>query len=153
MKKEKLISFFAIGLLVCNIILIVYIFQNHRRPPMSEGPRNLIIERLHLNPDQIKKYDALIEVHKKTIRDENDKMMFLKNKFYSCIIDSSSSQIQDSLKREIGQLQINIEITHYNHFKDIGSLCLPQQMDDFNNLIKEIGQLFDRRMGRPGEQR
>ncbi len=149
MKKEKLISIFAIALLICNLVLIAFIYSNHRRPPMEQGPRNLIIEKLHFDSKQIEQYDNLIKSHQSEIRKANVNLLNIKNELYNCIIDSCSEQVKDSLKDEIGKIQIEIEGIHYKHFTEIEALCNEDQKSAYKELITEIGELFNRRMMKP----
>lgn len=145
MSKNKLISIIAICLLISNLALVAFILLPIHRPPHHDGPRELIIERLHFDANQIKEYDKLIENHKASIRSTNDKIGQLKNQLYSGIIQPTSISNSDSLKNEIGKLQIEIEGIQLKHFEDISKLCRAEQKTDFNNLVGELAQLFNGR--------
>ncbi len=148
MNKSKLIGFIAIVLLLSNIALIAFIFLAPPRRPAHEGPRDIIIERLHFDQRQTEDYDKLIEDHRKSIRQKEGEMMQLKNRLYGSLT-SGDTNSNDSLETAIGNIQIEIEKIHYAHFMDIGKLCNAGQKDDFDKLITEIAELFSRPMRRP----
>lgn len=147
MNKNKLISIIAICLLISNLALVAFILLPNHRPPHNGGPRELIIERLHFDSAQIKEYDKLIAIHRDAIKSGNEKMGQLKNQLYLGILQSSSPN--DSLKNEIGKLQVEIEGIQLKHFEDISKLCRAEQKEDFNNLVGELARLFNGRQEGP----
>ena len=147
MNKNKLISIIAICLLISNLALVAFILLQNHRPPHHEGPRELIIERLHFDANQVKEYDKLIANHRASIISKNEKMGQLKNQLYSGILKPSTSS--DSLKSEIGKLQVEIEGIQLKHFEDINKLCRAEQKTCFNNLVGELARLFNERQRGP----
>ncbi|OPG93827.1 hypothetical protein B2I21_34445, partial [Chryseobacterium mucoviscidosis] len=75
--------FIIIGLLISNLLLVVFMLM--RKPPHHSGPRNLIIERLHLDEKQIQQYDVLIQQHRMQIREKEHEMMDAKTQYYSLL--------------------------------------------------------------------
>ncbi|HPI54464.1 MAG TPA: hypothetical protein PLU10_07195 [Chitinophagaceae bacterium] len=141
MNKQRIISLIAILLLVMNVILLVYIQM--RKGPEHNGPRDIIIERLQLDKEQIIKYDTLIAHHRLAIRGAENEIRALKNQLYSQLIsvDKVSPQ-QDSLIAKINVIQARIEYIHFAHFLEIKQCCKPDQLPYYNELTKEIAQLF-----------
>lgn len=146
MSKIKLIGFIAIGLLISNLILLSFLFHNKDKPPLREGPKKIIIERLHFDPKQIADYEKLIGGHRKKINEMDSLIIVTKNQLYAHL-NSNNQLLIDSLQNKLGQFQIEIEKVHYNHFLDIKKLCRENQMDDFNALIKDLSHLFGRQHG------
>jgi protein CpxP len=140
MNKSRLISIIAVGLLISNIALVCFIFFGHRGPA-HEGPRDIIIERLHLDSKQTEEYDRLIFAHRRDMRQKQDEMLGLKQKLYNTLTNGDTIT-NNSLRQEIGNIQIDIENINYNHFRDIEKLCTPDQKIYFNDLIKDIAELF-----------
>lgn len=113
------------------------------RPPHPEGPKGLIIEKLHFDHAQKKAYEKLIHAHRTQIDSLDHEVRFCKNELYSLLkqetIDTSA---QKKLVSKLGELQLHIEQTHFNHFADIKKLCRPNQMDDYDELTAELAALF-----------
>jgi hypothetical protein len=134
----------AIGLLVINMLLIGYVFFTKNKPPRHEGPKKIIAERLHFDAQQINEYNKLIEIHQEKITEKDSQIRLAKNELYGCI-NSNNGTLKDSLENRLGQLQIEIEKIHYNHFLDIKKLCRENQLNDFNALLKDMAQLFSKK--------
>lgn len=148
MSKQKLLSAAVILLLTLNLGMIAFqFFQKgahgpQDKPPLREDePKNIIIERLHLDKKQIAQYENLIKEHQRVIKSLNDSVRFAKNNLYhSLAIENFSAK--DSLIRRLGGLQDKIELTHYNHFASIREICRPEQVEDFNKLTQELAGFF-----------
>ena len=148
MSKIKILTIAVIGLLIIDLGVIGFLLLN--KPPMrehssqippEERTKMLIIERLHFDKEQVAQYEQLIDKHRKTIRELDEQMRKAKNDLYSTLIDGSSSS-KDSLETKLGQIQKQIEETHYNHFADIKKLCKPDQLKYFNDLTADLAKFF-----------
>jgi protein CpxP len=151
MTKIKLLSIAVVGLLLVNAgILAFLVIKKPAEPPMGgpgrpgpggEGPKRIIIERLHFDAEQTAKYEKLITEHRKQINELDREIRTTKNNLYSTL-SSASSLNKDSLETRLGEIQKQIESTHYNHFSDIKKLCKPDQLENFNDLTKELARFF-----------
>lgn len=143
MTKNKLHILLIAGLLLTNILLVVFIMRPKGGPPHKRPmPREIIIERLHFNEAQIQQYETLIQQHRKQITEKERGMMDLKNQLYAQLSDNQPHNNTDSLASAIGSIQHDIELIHHGHFADIKKLCTPEQMNDFNELVSELAQMF-----------
>lgn len=147
MEKTKLLTITVIGLLLLNFFTLGFLFLNgnEHRPP-REGrpePKEIIIEKLHLDANQQKEYDKLIEWHKGEIRKLDGNIREAKNELYSQLNKTVVNvKAKDSLIALINLNQKQVEETHFKHFEDIKKLCHPDQMENFNDLTEELGSLF-----------
>ncbi len=155
MTKTKLLSIAVIGLLLLNIAMVAFLYfsKGTKRPGskgdmqkgglemQKEGPRNLIIERLHFTDAQTVQYDSLISVHKKSIANLDDSIRLAKNELYHSLAENNSGD-RDNLIAKLGLLQRKIELTHYNHFADIRKICKPAQYDDYTSLTNDLAEFF-----------
>ena len=148
MSKIKLLTIAVLLLLLANIGLVTFLVLNkppHMPPPRmgmnEQEPKRIIIEKLHFNENQIAQYEILINVHQATIKELNNSFNQVKNSLYQTLLNEKTI-IKDSLINQLGLLQIKIETTHYNHFKEIKSICLPNQLANFNELSKELSTFF-----------
>ena len=144
MNKNKLQLFLIAGLLLSNIMLVVYLLIIPKHPNPS-SPKEIIIERLNFDKDQTAEYDKLIQQHQQQIRENQRAIMELKNNLYSHLRSNENNAITDSLAKEIGKTQTKIELIHYAHFEDIKKLCREDQMNEYNELINELARLFSPR--------
>jgi len=140
MNKNNLYLIVIAGLLISNILTGYFLLvrENNKKPK----PREIIIERLNFDENQIAQYDKMIQQHQNQIIDKEECMGKLKNELYSSLIYSESRTLTDSLSKEIGKIQEEIELIHYSHFEDIKKLCNKHQLEKFNKLINEIAELF-----------
>lgn len=142
MSKLRIVTALSIGLLIINILLIGFILFKRNGHPRIEGPRNMIIEKLHFDKAQVVKYDTLIQWHRKEIRQIESEIINIKNQLYSHLSKNSLADVKDSLIQEITLRQISIEQIHLKHFEDIKLLCRDKQLDDYQKLTKELASYF-----------
>lgn len=141
MNKHKLIAIVAVGLFVINLMLVGFIFFRNHKPTHSEGPKKVIAERLHFDKAQIQEYEQLIIKHQESIKSKDSLIRQSKIELYTCLI-TNNTILKDSIEIALGQIQKEIEELHYNHFSDLKGLCKEDQMEYFNDLAKDLAQLF-----------
>lgn len=143
MTKSNLIIGLLAILLIGNGILF---FQLKRGSPHRDGgenPRELISSTLHFNEAQNKRYDVLIQQHRKQIRQADDSLRTLKEALYSEFASTDSARC-DSFITAINLVQKNIEYIHWHHFKQIEALCTPEQTVYFAELQQSMARLFSK---------
>lgn len=144
MNKTKLLSVAVIALLVLNFGILGFLFVSKKHEPNGRKmPREIVIERLHFDENQIVEYETIIEEHQKNIRNLDHSIRKTKNELYQLLneekIDSSQ---KDSLYLKLANYQKQIETTHFNHFLEIKKLCKKEQLDDYEYLTGELSRLF-----------
>lgn len=139
--KRKLITRVFIFVLLLTNAFFIWRFLAGPKPPRPGGPKNEIIERLNFDATQIKKYEALIKIHRKQIRTQEFKIRKAKKIYFSHLKDNSK-EIDTVQLVKIQTAQAEIEKAHYLHFYEIKKLCRKDQQDEFTNLIDELGELF-----------
>ena len=134
-----------IGLLIIsNLATMFFMMQKRIHKPFDDGPKKVIIEKLAFDEEQIVAYEKLIDQHIMDIRANDQKIIQLKKELYRLLLKRYSNQETDSLTNEIGHVQQEIERIHFNHFKDIKTICTPEQMPNFDLLIGELDILFNK---------
>ena len=149
MSKIKLLSISVIGLLLINIAIVCFLFfkkpphpPEGMRPPMDQaGPKNIIIERLHFDKEQVVTYEKLIQAHQATVKLMDDSIRHAKHALYQTLSHESFAG-KDSFLNRLSFLQKKIELLHYGHFSDLKKICRPDQLDSFNELTNELARLF-----------
>jgi protein CpxP len=137
MNKTKFLITIIIGLFITNGFLLYVLSKVHLR---KGGPKNYIIEKLHFDDEQIKKYEVYIEHHRKSIKDNEMIMNDLRNSLFEQLKQDTSKV--DSLISLISKQQSIIETINYNHFLEIKRICKPSQQAYFSNLTEDISYLF-----------
>lgn len=141
MTKAKFYGFLCLILLVSNAFLLYYVLRAPQRP---EGPKKQVIEKLHLDEKQVKKYGQLIQKHRSAIRQKEKEILGLKKELYGGLSDEKAGQ-KDSLLASLGEKQMEIEAIHCDHFLEIKALCRADQQQYFRELSRELAHLFDRK--------
>ncbi len=156
MSKLRLLILAVVGLLLINFAVVSWFFfqpsqpqhPDNRMPRGEDGPKKMIIERLHFSPEQVQEYEALIKGHRASIRATEDSIRSAKNNLYQTL-NSNNAEQKDSLITKLSDLHQQIEQIHYNHFTDIRKICKPDQLDDFNRLTEDLARFFNQGKKRP----
>jgi len=154
MSKTKLLSIAVTGLLLLNLgTLGIFFFNKPSRPhhpgegPRGEGPKKIIIERLHFDEAQQKEYEILVNDHKSKMFALNDASRALHDALYNLLIAETSIDDAQANKliAEIADNQKALDELNFDHFRKIKMLCKGSQIDDFNKLVGDLGELFSGR--------
>lgn len=143
MNKTRFLFGALVALVLLNIVSLALLWQRRSPPPRGEGPRKIIIERLHFDPAQTAAYDLLVEKHRADIRRKDREMAVARQAIYGQLQHGDFSN-SDSLFARVGELQMEIERIHLAHFQDIQKLCRAEQLADFEKLVAELERLFQK---------
>ena len=151
MNRTKLLTIAVIGLLLLNLgTMGVMMMQKPPRPPhgempppQGEGPKQMIIDRLHFDASQQKDYELLIVEHHNKTDELHEASKELHDNLYSLLQNAeANATASDSLIVKISDNQKAIENLNFMHFQAIKKLCKGEQVNDFNKLVDELGMLF-----------
>lgn len=150
MSKNKTYSILVIVLLMVNMALLSFLIlkptknDHHKRPQKHRNtPKNIIAKRLHFDDAQIIAYESLVREHRSLIRDKDDKITVIKGQLYQLLASSIYETTSlDSLTQKIATLQKEIEIAHFNHFKEIKTICKETQYSDYKELTGNLTDIF-----------
>lgn len=148
MSKIKLLTIAVITLLAINIGIVGFLLlrkpsmpPSGRRSLKQEGPKKMIIERLHFDKDQVAAYETIIAGHQISVKGLKDSISNTKKNLYQSLKMETFAG-KDSLINLLSVLQKRIESVHYEHFTQIKQLCRPEQMEAFNTLTGELAFYF-----------
>ena len=149
MRREKLLTLSVIALLLLNITLLVFLFLDRKSHPhhsgnpdhRMHGPKHIIIKKLDFDEQQIKKYESIIPEHKNSIDSLLPALELAKKQYYQ-LVAGEEQQNSHFILEKIADLHKKIDSTNFNHFLKIKSICKPEQLDRFNNLSRELSELF-----------
>jgi protein CpxP len=148
MSKPNKYKFIIIALLLANLIFLGFILLKGHKP--HREPKRLIIEKLHFDEGQVKQYEKTIRAHRSQIDSLDKKVKAKKQAMYRNISDTQQTNVWTE---EMAALQMEIERTHLNHFRAIQDICHPNQMNDFDELMKQIDRMFSPPRGREKPRR
>jgi hypothetical protein len=140
MSKTKFLTGAVIILVLLNGATMFTLWKHTAQLP-PDGPRKIIIERLHFDKEQVAAYDKLVEKHRADIRQKDSEMAAARQATYHQLQGDDFSK-KDSLLAQVGRLQTEVEQIHLAHFQDIKKLCRAAQLEDFNQLTADLERLF-----------
>ena len=143
MTKIRILTVSVILLLLLNAGLLFFGFSHGPQPSRHDGPKTIIIEHLHLDQEQVARYDLLIKEHQETIREKELELAQSKAGLYA-LFTANDRSAADSLLTAITAIQAEIETIHFDHFAEIEALCREDQKADFKALSTELLELFKR---------
>jgi hypothetical protein len=154
MNNSKLKSVALVVLVLINLVLLSFILKNNHHAKDTQfkhkhqQPKDFIIQKLNFDDNQISLYEIEIQKHRSEISRLEDQIKSSKQLLYS-LLKTNNSIKSDSLIEDLAALQKKIEITHFDHFLKIKSICKPNQRNDFEELTTELSKLFSKEHPKP----
>ena len=156
MDKFKLLTYSVIGLVILNIGIISFLYlssPNSKRNDLGRKPKDIIIEKLHFDSNQIKKYENIIKVYRNSIDSLNNNNRDIKAELYAQLKQPTvNTNIKDSLIQLTLVNQKRIEEANFKHFQDIKSICTKSQIENYNSLTEELEKLFSNQNRKPRQE-
>nr|WP_298930173.1 Spy/CpxP family protein refolding chaperone [uncultured Allomuricauda sp.] len=138
MKKNLLLGLLLLFLVVMNGILLFMLFGQgpERRPPGPPG--DFIVKELRFDENQMQEFRKLSKAHFKSMRVLDEQSRRLKDELFNGIGDKSFTTGQaDSITTLIAQLSKDKELNVFNHFKEVGEICTPEQKAKLDKIISK----------------
>jgi protein CpxP len=140
-QKTPSIWKWSVALLVlCNVALILTIWL--KPGPVgrngSNAPRDYVISHLKFSDDQVMQYDVLIKAHRRAMNSLKKESTHYRQLLFGSLAMGGNNVNTDSLIRLIAKDQTQVELITYNHFKQVRSLCTPEQQQEFDLIILDV---------------
>ena len=135
MNKQKF-YIIIIGVLILINLTLMWLFFNQNNSSKKCGPRDMIIEALHFDDEQIREYDLLIKDHRILMFKGKSELYNFRKSYFLTDSDSALSLLSNSYS--------NLENINKNHINEIMEICNSSQKEDFRIIIKE-NTLFNER--------
>ncbi len=148
MSTKKIVMFAILILLIANLGLLAFIIMkpNTRNSRKENSPKKNIIKRLGFDETQSETFLGLVNFHREEIITYDEKIKIEKQELFSLLGQTNIEQTKaDSLTSNIANLQKEIELLHFSHFKKIKAMCKEEQIEKFNLLSKDIVDIFNRK--------
>ena len=144
MSKVRLLTIAVALLVLVNIAALTALYlgrPGNHGPRRGEGPKAVVIERLHFDAGQVQAYEALIRQHRATIDRLDGALLEDRSALYQGLRSPDRAR-QDSLLAACAATERMIESTHLAHFEAIRALCRPDQLPYFDELVNDLAGLF-----------
>jgi protein CpxP len=158
------INWMALGIIVLvllNIGLVAMLWMRQQNdkpaetPQAAGGPGTMMIRELSFDSLQARRFDTLRNAHHARVEQLRKDMRRLKELFFEGI--RHNEQASDSVAGAMAALQVEVDRTTYNHFRQVRALCTPDQQEKFDRIFQRIlaqmGNPGRARAGGPGGQR
>ena len=140
--KNKILIPLIIGLIVSNGLLIGFFIAKKPQHPNNRNPKEIVIQRLQFDSNQIMDYNQLIDEHRKLTRKKEEELSSNKKQLFQLLNNKTASNSSDSLINIIATTHAEIEKLHYQHFEEIRNICNPDQLESYNELTNELINIF-----------
>jgi Spy/CpxP family protein refolding chaperone len=157
MRTNKLLAFAAVALLIINGVLVYFLWKEKNkhdggdRQPGKRG--DWFAEQLKLDSTQKKEHKKLRDAHFESMKPLFDSISSCKTSLYNSIKESSGNDsIVNSYSNKIAELNKEITIKTYNHFKQVRTLLNAEQQVKYDEMVQKMSRRGGP-PGKPGEKR
>ena len=161
LNNNKALLFIIAVLLVTNIAMVIFFFAvkpcgrpEDRRLSPGEAMAYFLKNDVKFSPEQLQQFDSLRKEHKKVIKPLFRNMNAVKDDFYRHISDAS---VPDSLLNgqldSIAVAQKQLDRTMFYHFRQVRTLCTPEQLPLYDSLVQHLIQRMMNPFRKPGQHR
>lgn len=153
--KIKSLVTIIIFLLITNIAMLIFFLASGRPADTRQknrefnGMYNSLQSEVGFTKDQLDQYQALRKEQRDKVRPLFNELRNAKKDFYKLIYSSASpDSLINADADSIAQKQKALDMQMFRYFKNIRSICTPEQLPKFDTTVtKEIGRMVG---GRPG---
>jgi len=108
-----------------------------------QDAKSFIIKELSLNEQQKSAYKELREEHQKKLRDLHESFKEAKEHLFDLLDqENPSDSLVEQASLQTAQIQQQIEMATFNHFKKLKALCNAEQKKKFDSIIREAIRLI-----------
>jgi Spy/CpxP family protein refolding chaperone len=154
--KSRPLIFIIIFLLLTNIAVLAWLFWPNKNKSAEQGSaqRNGMVMALQnevgFSDSQVEQYKQIKEKQWKILRPMFDDIRKAKDSLYRLLSDESVNDSVISQRAEtIGQNQKALDLQAFNHFREVRSLCMPEQRPKYDSLVLKM----IKKMGKPQSRR
>jgi len=154
MNKRNLIIAIVL-LVIINAVSLTLLWKSRWSPQREvmessrNTPEHYMKRRLGFSDEQLKTLHGLRQQHFEQIRPVENKLKQLRAGLFEAESDTLSAERFHSQLDEIGRLQMIVDSLTYSHFRQVRSICTPDQAREFNRILRDM---TERRFG-PGAGR
>jgi periplasmic protein CpxP/Spy len=147
-RNKVLLTIIAI-LLITNIVMLVLFLRMkpHVQEPKKLGFTEKLKNQVGFSAEQMAVFEPKKKVFWTRVRESFDEIKKTKEDFYNYMYDPSvPDSILEAKADIIGKQQRDLDLYVIRHFKDVRTLCTPEQLPKFDSLLPP---LIERMTARP----
>jgi periplasmic protein CpxP/Spy len=150
-RNKVLLTIIAI-LFVTNIVMLVLFL---RMSPNLQEPKKLgftekLKNQVGFSPEQMAIFEPKKKVFWNSVRARFDEIKKTKEDFYNYMYDPTvPDSVLEAKAETIGKQQKELDLFVIRHFKEIRTLCTPEQLPKYDSLLPP---LIERMTARPGRK-
>jgi protein CpxP len=130
---------FAIALLICNTVIIAFIFFEKPTRADNKGPAKFIIKELNFNEMQIERFNELKFAHQDSVQSLKSAGRELREGYFKLLRNDTADQVlANQLLMQIANNQKAIEQITFEHFESVKKICDSVQKEKFDSIILEV---------------
>ena len=161
LSKTKVLIFIIIVLFLANLAMLGYFLgaeKEEKSKDKDRGPNvmnTVLQEKVGFTEEQMKRVSELRKQHWDNMRQLFDESRKAKIDFYKNL---SQSEVSDTLLKtaafRIGKTQEAIDLQTFRNFRDVRSLCTPEQLPRYDSMVPATIQKmwFPARKGNSGRK-
>ena len=144
-KKYKALIGFIVLLVLIDIVLLIFFIlyqspsekRNHYRD--QNGMATVLEKEVGFNKSQVDQYLQLRSQQRTSGKPLFDSLRKSKENFYALLEQSSvSDSIKNDYADKIAMTQKQLDLQMLNYFQEVRKLCTPQQVTQFDSVMKKI---------------
>lgn len=144
-QKNKMLIIIIAILLLANIGLLFFAFWPKKRSQHGKDRDSIsyaLENKIGFSEEQMNNYEGLKDAHKQKMKPLLEALRTSKENFYNLLQQTHSDSVVANALTEIGSRQEAVDSQIYIHFRDIRSMCNPQQIPGFDSLVKKLVQKY-----------
>jgi Spy/CpxP family protein refolding chaperone len=143
MRTNKLLVFVALALLVLNGVLGYFLWKERKRPDGHSGNRsnrgNWFAEQLKLDSNQKQQHKQLRDVHFESMKPLFDSITIQKTRLFNVMKEpAGDDSMVNEYSRRIADLEMEITLKNYNHFKQVRALLSADQQTKYDEMMQRM---------------
>ena len=145
MNRNKILTFLVGILLLTNIALVVFFVarkepekQRNRGGDRSAVMREFLKDSVGFNEQQLAQYDQLRQQNREHMRPLFEDLGNAKMKYYQFVSQPGADSASQAAAALIGQKQTALDMAFFNHFKQVRTICTPDQYARYDSIIQQI---------------
>ncbi len=128
-KQARVYQFIIAGLILLNVLLIGWQWLGVQgRPPR---PEDILKKELQLTDEQMNAYREMIREHRAIAEPIEKDIHDLKKQLFDYDTDSAKRETAGRIGQKISELDMSL----YDHFKKVRTLCTEEQKKKFDEVL------------------
>lgn len=136
MSKDKFLTIAIMLLILLNLGLLAIIFLT--RPPHPLEPWKIVVRQVGFTDQQQQQYFALRDAHRNEMHRLDDQFGETLRDYFDLLKGIPNPSLEDSLLTRLGRIEREKAMITFGHFREVKSLCRPDQVDAFNRILPEL---------------